>query len=227
MTVTLTGTDHLGNPVSLTTTTLGDGSYLFANLRPGTYTVTETQPAGYVDGRDTVGTLFGGTAGNDVISAATIPTGGNASGTSYNFGERETADVFVTKTDSVDPVTPGDTLTYTITVTNNGPSVASNVRVSDPLPAGTAFVSSTAPGWSCATPSAGSAGDLTCTIPSLAVNAVSTIAVTVTASPALVSGAVLTNVADGEQFDDRSEARQQPRRGEDPRRRPRARQTSR
>ena len=193
VTIVLTGTDHLGNPVSLTTTTLANGSYVFANLRPGTYTLRQVQPAGYVDGRDTVGTLFGGTAGNDVISAITIPTGGNASGTSYNFGERETADVSVVKTDSVDPVVPGAPLTYTLTVTNAGPSLATNVRVSDPLPSGTAFVSLNAPGWSCTPPAAGSAGDVTCSIPSLAVGAVATLTVQVTVGPTLVSGAVLTN----------------------------------
>ncbi len=193
VTIVLTGTDHLGNPVTLTTTTLADGSYVFANLRPGTYALTQVQPAGYVDGRDTVGTLFGGTAGNDVITAITIPMGGNASGTSYNFGERETADVSVAKTDSVDPVVPGAPLTYTLTVSNAGPSVAANLRVSDPLPSGTAFVSLTAPGWNCTAPAAGGAGDVTCSIPSLAVGAVSTITVEVTVAPTLVTGAVLTN----------------------------------
>ena len=193
VTVRLTGTDHLGNSVNLATTTLADGSYLFANLRPGTYTISETQPAGYVDGRDTVGTLFGGTAGNDVIAAVTIPTGGNASGTSYSFGERETADVSIAKTDSVDPVTPGAALAYTLTVTNNGPSVASGVSVSDPLPVGTTFVSVIAGGWNCTTPSAGSAGDVVCSTSTLAIGAVSTITVQVTVDPTLVSGAVLTN----------------------------------
>jgi protocatechuate 3,4-dioxygenase beta subunit len=38
--VTLTGTDGLGNPVSLTTTTDVNGEYLFDNLVPGTYKVT-------------------------------------------------------------------------------------------------------------------------------------------------------------------------------------------
>jgi Cna protein B-type domain. len=47
VTVTLTGTDQLGNPVSLTTTTDGSGFYLFDNLVPGTYKLTFGQPAGY------------------------------------------------------------------------------------------------------------------------------------------------------------------------------------
>jgi uncharacterized repeat protein (TIGR01451 family)/fimbrial isopeptide formation D2 family protein len=193
VTLTLTGTDNLGNPITLTTTTLADGSYVFANLRPGSYTLTQVQPAGYADGRDTVGTRFGGTAGNDVISAITIPTGGNASGTSYNFGERETADVSVVKSDSVDPVVPGAALTYTLTVSNAGPSVASNVRVADPLPSGTAFVSVAAVGWSCTEPAPGSAGDVVCASPSMAVGEVLTITVQVSVAPTLVTGAVLTN----------------------------------
>ncbi len=51
------------------------------------------------------------------------------------------ADVSITKADSVDPVIAGNNLTYTIVVTNNGPSVAPSVSVSDAVPAGTSFVS--------------------------------------------------------------------------------------
>ena len=40
VTATLTGTDGLGNAVSLTTTTAGNGGYLFTGLVPGTYKVT-------------------------------------------------------------------------------------------------------------------------------------------------------------------------------------------
>lgn len=43
--LTLTGADDLGG-VSLTATTAADGSYSFGNLRPGTYQLSETQPAG-------------------------------------------------------------------------------------------------------------------------------------------------------------------------------------
>lgn len=50
------------------------------------------------------------------------------------------ADLSVTKTDSSDPVIAGNLLTYTITARNGGPSTAFGVTVSDPLPAGTTFV---------------------------------------------------------------------------------------
>jgi uncharacterized repeat protein (TIGR01451 family) len=84
VTVTLTGTDDLGTPVNLTTTTDASGAYGFGNLRPGTYTLTETQPPAWDDGGDSVGSA-GGTAGNDTLGAITL--GAGQSGTGYNFGE--------------------------------------------------------------------------------------------------------------------------------------------
>jgi uncharacterized repeat protein (TIGR01451 family) len=47
VTVSLTGTDGAGNPVSLTTTTDADGFYEFTGLAPGTYVVAFGAPAGY------------------------------------------------------------------------------------------------------------------------------------------------------------------------------------
>ncbi len=44
-------------------------------------------------------------------------------------------------TDSPDPVTIGQTLTYTVTATNTGPSNATNTRIIDTLPVGLAIVS--------------------------------------------------------------------------------------
>ena len=52
------------------------------------------------------------------------------------------ADLSIAKTDSPDPVIAGTNLTYTLTVSNGGPSDALGVSVSDTLPAGTSFVSS-------------------------------------------------------------------------------------
>ncbi|MEL7336643.1 MAG: SdrD B-like domain-containing protein, partial [Planctomycetota bacterium] len=46
------------------------------------------------------------------------------------------ADLRIAKTDSVDPVVPGMPLTYTLTVTNEGPTEAENVTITDALPNG-------------------------------------------------------------------------------------------
>lgn len=51
------------------------------------------------------------------------------------------ADLSITKTDSIDPVIAGNNLTYTITVSNAGPSDTVNVIVTDTLPSGVALVS--------------------------------------------------------------------------------------
>jgi uncharacterized repeat protein (TIGR01451 family) len=60
------------------------------------------------------------------------------------------ADLGLTKTDSPDPLRVNETLTYTIVVTNAGPSLATNVKVTDPLPSGVTFVSASVPHGTCA-----------------------------------------------------------------------------
>ncbi|GBF31135.1 hypothetical protein MnTg04_01089 [bacterium MnTg04] len=62
----------------------------------------------------------------------------------FAFSPTVVADLAVTKT--VDDPTPpeGDTITYTVTVTNTGPGMATVVQLSDALPAGVTFVSATA-----------------------------------------------------------------------------------
>jgi uncharacterized repeat protein (TIGR01451 family) len=52
-------------------------------------------------------------------------------------------DLGLVKTDSPDPVLFGQNLTYTLSVTNNGPMPATGVTVTDPLPAGVSLVSAT------------------------------------------------------------------------------------
>ena len=87
VTLTLTGTDIDGNPVSLTTTTGLDGTYRFMNLPQSDaagYTLTETQPTGFDDGQDTLGTA-GGTLGNDTVTGIVLPALG--SGMDYIFAE--------------------------------------------------------------------------------------------------------------------------------------------
>jgi hypothetical protein len=81
--IALNGTDDQGNSVALTTTTDANGVYQFANLRPGSYTITETQPAGFQEGHNNVGSL-GGTVNGDQFML-TINAGNH--GVNYNFGE--------------------------------------------------------------------------------------------------------------------------------------------
>lgn len=101
VTVTLTGTDYgpdgvLGGgddvAVNATTTTNASGVYSFSNLRAGDYTVTESQPASHLDGKDTAGTSGGSTAVNDVVSGIVISTFGVTS-SGNNFGELAPASI--------------------------------------------------------------------------------------------------------------------------------------
>ena len=83
--VTLSGTDASGNPVNATTTTDARGNYSFTDLPAGTYIVTETQPAGYTDGQESIGSVGGALSPTDAI--ASIPLGAGVSAFGYNFGE--------------------------------------------------------------------------------------------------------------------------------------------
>jgi len=66
-------------------------------------------------------------------STDSIPANNSASATTLVVS-RTSADVGIVKTDSPDPVGVGQLITYRLTVTNNGPAIATNVTVTDPLP---------------------------------------------------------------------------------------------
>jgi hypothetical protein len=85
--ITLRGTNDLGETVVLTTRTNADGFYSFAGLRPGFYTILETQPVEYLDGQESIGSL-GGSVDDDRFFDIDL-TGLFRDGTDYNFGERE------------------------------------------------------------------------------------------------------------------------------------------
>jgi fibronectin-binding autotransporter adhesin len=92
--ITLTGS--AGNVVAQTTTD-ADGLYTFGQLPPDLYTITEgADPAGYVEGRDSLGTITdlqgdvirtgaGNASVQDVFSA--VPLGTSQNAINYNFGE--------------------------------------------------------------------------------------------------------------------------------------------
>ena len=59
------------------------------------------------------------------------------------------ADLILRLSDAPDPVQVGQALTYTVIVTNNGPTRARDVTVTDVLPTGVTFVSATPSQGSC------------------------------------------------------------------------------
>lgn len=161
VTVELTGTDDLGNPVTLTTTTDANGKYTFENLRPGTYVVTEpNQPAETLNGKTTAGST-GGTGGNPSTTTSEI-TGivlkpGDKS-VDNNFGEiGDSPDMLVSKSSNTVKFTVNNVATYTIRVRNGGQQASTGEYiVKDRLPAGLNLAEvPSGNGWTCS----GAVGD--------------------------------------------------------------------
>ncbi|MFY9820261.1 MAG: Calx-beta domain-containing protein [Thermoanaerobaculia bacterium] len=168
-----------GGTVSCSTPSLAVGSAVFTL----TVAVAPSTPAGAV---------FSNTA--TASSSTPDPNPGNESGTATTI-VGASADLSVTQVDAPDPVTAGNNLTYTITVTNAGPSSAEGVILNDPLPAGTTFVFLSSPaGWTCTKPPVGSGGTVSCSKPSLAVGS-AVFTLTVAVDPLTPDGAILANTA--------------------------------
>lgn len=85
-TVALIGVDHLGNSVQLETQTLTTGYYEFSGLRPGTYSLVESQPNTLFDGMDFAGSV-GGEVGNDRIDSIQLVSGQSTTAVNYRFTE--------------------------------------------------------------------------------------------------------------------------------------------
>jgi uncharacterized repeat protein (TIGR01451 family) len=123
----------------------------------------------------------GSTLTQPVSTSTTSPepvTANNSAST--NTTVNRCVDVAVTKTAS-DPgpdsaFAQGESVTYTITVTNNGPSVASNVVMTDAPPAGLSFSSSTPAGPTCTQ----AGGTVTCTYATMNPGATNNVSITAT-----------------------------------------------
>ena len=103
------------------------------------------------------------------------------------------ADLSVTKTDSPDPATAGEQLTYTLTVANAGPDAAGGVVVTDTLPVGVHYVTSSIP---CTAAPAATGDVVTCGIGTLNAGATRAFTITTAIDPDVVSdnGSPLTVV---------------------------------
>jgi large repetitive protein len=155
VTITLSGTDANNAAVNATTTTGAAGTYGFSDLLSGTYVITETQPAVFGDGQEVPGVgNVGGTVGNDVYSAISLPVGAQATG--YNFAETGSAVTGVVYRDANRDGTQqaGDTGLNAVTVTLQDAShatVATTTTATDGsylfggVPAGNYFVVETQP----------------------------------------------------------------------------------
>ena len=117
-----------------------------------------------------------GTAVTNLVTVSTTTpetdTTNNSFSLNTNIADPQ-VNLLVNKTDSVDPLPVGDNTVYRITVTNSGPSVATDVVVTDEMPAAhIAYLSHTVPGdGTCSTlPTAGTpGGQLACNFPLLEV----------------------------------------------------------
>lgn len=82
--VTLSGTNDLGQQVTVTTTTDTNGNYSFTGLRQGTYTIAETPlDTFYLNAPSSLGAGDSGTAGTGAITGIVVTNGSN--GTNYDL----------------------------------------------------------------------------------------------------------------------------------------------
>jgi hypothetical protein len=89
-TLVLEGTDDLGNPVSVSAVTDGEGRYTFAGLRPGTYSLRQVHPPDYLTAAAAEVGDFGGTSDPaDLDHVFGIQVGSGQTGGGYNFQETE------------------------------------------------------------------------------------------------------------------------------------------
>lgn len=84
--LTIDGSDFLGNPINFSVLTDSDGSYEFTGLAEGIYEVTQVQPEDLRDGMTILGTGAGAVALDNVFSE--IALGRDVDAIDFNFTER-------------------------------------------------------------------------------------------------------------------------------------------
>lgn len=131
--------------------------------------------------------IDGGVSGN-VSNTATVSGGGDAllgnNSSTDTSPSSQSADLALTKTADKPSVKIGENVVFTLTATNNGPSTATSVTITDALPTGLQFVGSTP---ACTIEPV--SGTLSCPVGTLARNATKTVEIT---AKAMASAATTT-----------------------------------
>jgi uncharacterized repeat protein (TIGR01451 family) len=161
-------TPNVGDNIAYTITLFDDGPSAATNvtvqdLLPAAVAFVSSTPSqgnyNPVTGIWTVGTATPGTPQTLAIQATVVSPNPGANTASVFHADQfdpdtannsdtasvtpQHADLLLTKTVSNSSPNVGDTVTFTVTLLDNGPSAATNVQVSDLLPAGLTFVSAT------------------------------------------------------------------------------------
>lgn len=193
-----------GGPLTVTVANSGPGGPLsidgvtLAGASPGDFAIAADTCSGRrlaVDETCTVAVSFTPTAvgsrsaalvfADDALDGPqSIPLGGTGA---------PSADVGLSLGASPNPVKVGRNLTYTITVSNFGPSTATGIVLTDVLPATVQFRSGSVTQGSCNTPAVGASGTVNCTLGNLAVGA--TAKVTLVTSVISTAKTTITNSA--------------------------------
>jgi uncharacterized repeat protein (TIGR01451 family) len=129
---------------------------------------------------------------NEVAVAASTPDPDPGDNTATaRVGVIRSADLVLTKTADRDTAIPGHTVTYRLTVHNDGPSDATDVVLTDPLPAGLADARASWEGGAGDADCAVDAGSVTCALDRLAAGADAVATVTATVAAATAPGELI------------------------------------
>ncbi len=197
-----------GNDVTYTVTVTNTGASAATNVAvqdqfPGATFVSATASGGCT-GTTTVtcslGTIAaGGSAVATIVvtSPSTVPPSGNIVNTASSPPGQDPVstettvvvlpELTTTISDSPDPVTAGNDVQYTLTVTNNGIASVANAHVVDTLPPGTTLFSAPA--------SCSGTGPVDCALGALGVGASAVVKLVVTSPATVPAGGTITNTA--------------------------------
>ncbi|MBU6237089.1 MAG: DUF11 domain-containing protein [Planctomycetes bacterium] len=195
------GTDTITIPASAQDTTAANPDDIIINL--GNLAV----GAGAQTTITLIGVILPGTVGN-FTNVATIAatdttlnndTNGSNNSSSVAANAQRTVDLTVSKTGPATAVS-GNTITYTMTATNNGPSDAINVQVADNIPDGIRVISATLNGTAVTVPAtasdtnAANPDDIIFTVGNLASGAsVNTLQIVAAILPATAAGSLINS----------------------------------